>query len=309
MRVYRLLAIVMLLLNKEKISAGELAGQFEVSPRTIYRDIEAICQAGIPIISFQGIDGGFSIMDNYKLDKNLFTPEEILSILAALEGLNTTLEDKNIKNITEKIKALSPKKDNYFKQQNQIIMDLNPWGENKEIKEKLDQLKQAIKENKIIKISYINSKRENSEREIEPLTLVLKGTTWYLYAFCNLREDYRIFRLSRITSIKTTEKSYKKEHKNFKEFEKENHWEQQGKEVDLEMLFKPEAFMRIQDFFTEKQIEVKDDGSILVNVTFPEDYWVYGFILSFGDSVEILNPPHIKEIIKRMSKNIYEKYV
>jgi len=187
-------------------------------------------------------------------------------------------------------------------------MDLNPWGENKEIKGKLDLFKQAIKENKIVELSYINSKRENSNRKIEPITLVLKGTTWYLYAFCNLREDYRIFRLSRITSIKITEESYAKEHKIFKEFEDENHWEQQGKDVDLEMLFKPEAYMRIQDFFTEKQIEERDDGYFFVKVTFPEDHWVYGFILSFGDSVEILNPPHIRNIIKKMSKNIYEKY-
>ncbi|MFP4662557.1 MAG: helix-turn-helix transcriptional regulator [Halanaerobiales bacterium] len=308
MRVYRLLAIVMLLLNKEKVSAAEFAEQFEVSPRTIYRDIEAICQAGIPIVSFQGTDGGFSIMDNYKIDKNLFTPDEFLSILAALEGLNTSLKDRDIKNITEKIKALFPEKDSHLQEQNQIIMDLTPWGDNKEIKVKLDILKQAIKESKVIEMNYVNSKRELSRRKIEPVTLALKATTWYLYAYCRLREDYRIFRLSRMTDITTTGQVYQKVHKSFNEFEEENQWEQKGKEVDLVMKFKAEAYLQIQDYFSEKDIEEKEDGSFVVRVTFPEDQWVYSFILSFADSVEVLSPPHIRDIIKRMSKNIYDKY-
>lgn len=306
MRVYRLLAIVMILLNKSKVSAGELAEEFEVSPRTIYRDIESICQAGIPVVSHQGSDGGFSLMDNYKLDNNLFTAGEMFSILAALEGLNSTINDSSLKYTTEKIKNLFS--ENKDKSRQQLVMDLNPWGENEEIKEKLELIKGAIKNKRLLKVSYINAKQETSSRNIEPITLVLRGTVWYLYAFCLMRDDYRIFRLSRILDINVKEETYDGLHQDFQEFEENNNWQQPENKITLELLFVPGSLRYIQDYFSRGQIEAREDGSYLVKVEFPEDDWVYGFILRFGDRAEVLNPPHVREIIKMRAKNIYDKY-
>ncbi|AZO93444.1 YafY family transcriptional regulator [Halocella sp. SP3-1] len=307
MRVYRLLAIIMILLNKNRVSASKLAKKFEVSSRTIYRDIESICQAGIPIISHQGIDGGFSILDNYKIDKNLFTAEEMTAILTALEGLNSTISDNSIKYTAEKIKTLFPENLELCNNQ-QIIMDLNPWERNKELKKKLELIKQAIKNSQTLTIDYINARQEISKREIEAINLVLKGTTWYLYAFCRLREDYRIFRLSRIIDLFLNNSIFEKIHKGFREYENENSWYNPGKEVHLELLFKAEALLYIQDFFAKDQIEKQADGSYLVKISYPEDNWVYGFILSFGDMVKVLTPPHIQKIIKQKAEEIYKLY-
>lgn len=307
MRVYRLLAIIMILLNKNRVSASKLAEKFEVSSRTIYRDIESICQAGIPIVSHQGVDGGFSILDNYKIDKNLFTAEEMTAILTALEGLDSTISDNSIKYTAEKIKTLFPENLELCNNQ-QIIMDLNPWGRNKELKKKLELIKQAIKNSQTLTIDYINTRQEISKREIEAITLVLKGTTWYLYSFCRLRKDYRIFRLSRIIDLSLNNDFFEKTHKDFREYENENAWYNPGKEINLELLFKAEALLYIQDFFAKDQIEKQADGSYLVKISYPEDNWVYGFILSFGDMVKVLTPPHIQKIIKQKAEEIYKLY-
>ncbi|MEJ6950757.1 helix-turn-helix transcriptional regulator [Natronospora cellulosivora (SeqCode)] len=307
MRVYRLLAIIMILVNKKKVSATELADKLEVSPRTIYRDIESICQAGIPVVSYQGIDGGFSIMDNYKMDKTLFTNEEILAIIAALDGLNSSINSSSFKFISEKIKNLFPE-DEFKESRQELILDLNPWGYNEDIKDKLELIQNAIKKKRIIKINYINAKHQIRERNIEAITLVLKSTSWYLFAYCQLKKDYRIFRLSRITKLEILNEEYDNTHPCFKEYKKDNTWKNPAKKVTMKLLFKKDALLHIQDFFSKEQIEKQEDGSFLVTVTFPEDNWVYGFVLSFGDMVKVLSPPHIKDIIKEKARNIYLQY-
>ena len=308
MRTYRLLAIVMILLNRNKVSAGKLAEEFEVSPRTIYRDIETICQAGIPIVSHQGAGGGFSILENYKVSKNFFTPDEILSILTALKGLNSSLDDDSIKLALEKVKNIFPDKNDINNGNHSVVMDLNHWGNNKESREKINLIKTAINQQKIISMEYINSSHKKSSRKIEPITLVLRGGLWYLYSFCRLREDYRIFRISRIINIKITKEKFYKNHKSFNKFESENSWNSSEEKATLELLFQPGSLLYIQDYFLQEQIEQKEDGSYLVRVNYPEDDWLYGFILSFGDMVEVINPPHIRKIIKQKASRIIEKY-
>src|SRR5690554_5785082 len=159
----------MLLINRKRVTAGELAEYFEVSTRTIDRDLETINEAGIPLVAYQGVDGGYSIMENYKLDRNLFTPREILSILTALEGLNSSMEDRVIKGITEKVKTIFPEIQESDKYQHQLIMDLTPWGSNQETKNKLEMIRQAIAEKQMVNIKYISTKKELTKREIEPI--------------------------------------------------------------------------------------------------------------------------------------------
>lgn len=309
MRVYRLLAIVMLLLNRKKASAAELAEYFEVSPRTVYRDIEAICQAGIPVVSFQGVDGGFSILDNFKLDKNLFTPDEIVSILAALEGLNSTLNDRKIKDITEKIKVLAPEQTESGSRNNEeLVIDLNPWNSNQHIKERLAVIKNAISEKRVIEFYYINLKHEKLTRRVEPISLVLKGTTWYLYGYCLLRNDYRIFRLSRMKNLSITADIFNPRAKGYKEFEKESDWFKTTNLVNFVLRFKPAAYLQVQDYFGEDKIEIQQDDSLMVSGSFPEDEWIVGFLLGFGDSVEVLEPEHLRQRVKEQAKLVVEKY-
>ena len=309
MRVYRLLSIIMLLLNRDKASAVELAAYFEVSPRTIYRDIEAICQAGIPIVSYQGINGGFSIMENYKMDKNLFTPEEIISILAALEGLNSTFDDRKIKDITEKMKALlptNPKSD--YQTNEELIIDLNPWSNNKSLKERINLIRKAINSKNIIKFNYINLKQEQLTRKAEPMSLILKGSSWYLYAFCLLRDDFRIFKLTRMRELNLLEDFFKTRTKNFSIFEEENNWNKSDNIVHLVLKFKTSSLLAVQDYFAEEEIEFKEDGSIIVEVDYPEDEWLPNFLLGFGDNVEVINPERYRKLLKEKANSIIKQY-
>jgi len=308
MRLYRLLAIVMLLVNRDKINAQDLAQYFEVSTRTIYRDLDTINEAGIPVISHQGADGGFSIMDNFKMDKNILTPEEILSIISALEGINSTLDDRKIKDITLKMRSLFEGYNQADEIPEEIIIDLTPWENNQEIQERLSLLKKAIKEKRTVQINYLNSGKEELKRVVEPLSLVLKGNIWYLYAYCRLRNDYRIFRITRMENIVVQAGKFSRKEKTFAEFEEENNWGKNLKPVKLTLKFQPRALLRVQDYFSKEQKQINDDGSITVNLTWPEDDWVYGFLLSFGDDVEVLEPAYIRNIISNMAQKMVKIY-
>lgn len=309
MRLYRLLAITVLLLNRERISSAELADYFEVSPRTIYRDIEAICQAGIPVVSYQGAGGGFSIMENYKLDKNVFTPEEIISIITALEGLNSTLEDKKIKDITEKIKGLIPEESKTdIKSNEDLIIDLNPWFTNQNFKKRIGLIRQAIKEKKIIQFTYMNLKYEQLRRKVEPISLVLRGNSWYLYAFCLIRDNYRLFKLSRMKELLILNDGFQEREKSFKEFDQENNWARSSNLLHLVLKFLPSAYLIVQDYFGEENMQIQEDGSIIVELDYPEDEWLIGFLLGFGTNLEVIEPVHIRNILKEKVSYILDLY-
>ncbi len=309
MRLYRLLAIVILLINKDKVSAGDLAEYFEVSTRTIYRDLDTINEAGIPIISHQGADGGFSIMENFKIDKNILTPEEILSIITALEGINSTLEDRKIKDITEKMRSLFEGFNQVAEIPEEMVIDLTPWDNNQEIQQKLSSLKKAIKDERTVQLLYLNTQKKKIKREVEPLSLVLKGTIWYLYAYCHLRNDYRIFRISRIENLVIQQTRFVRKEKTFKEFDSENNWEKNIKPVKLTLKFHPRALLRVQDYFGKEQMKINSDGSIIIKLTWPEDDWVYGFLLSFGENLEVLEPTYLRKTISKMAQKIVEIYI
>jgi predicted DNA-binding transcriptional regulator YafY len=210
MKLDRLLAITMLLLNRKRVSAKELAERFEVSLRTVYRDVEAINQSGIPIISYTGSSGGYEIMDRYRLDRQLLSLEELKSIIIALRGFQTTLDELKIGSLLDKVGALLVKSEqgSVAKASRELIIDINPWKSGKEEKEKLEILRQGIRGNRLIAFMYTNGKGEQVKRLCEPMGVVLKGYVWYLYGYCRLRADFRIFRLSRMRQLEITEETF-----------------------------------------------------------------------------------------------------
>lgn len=310
MKIDRLLAITMLLVNRKRISARELAEHFEVSVRTIHRDIEAINQSGIPVISYQGASGGFGIMENFKVDKNVLTPDNIIAIITALKGISTAMDDRKIHDTLEKMKGLisgySAADPDKFKEQ--VVIDFNPWGANVQDKEKLGVLKEAVGENRLIRFFYTNSKGESGERDVEPMGLVFRGASWYLYGYCRVREEYRMFRLSRMKSVRLLSEYFKHRGKSLEEFTRESGWSGDVKYVNLKLHFSPSVRVRVEDSFAAEQIQVNEDGSSTVCVTFPEDNWVYGMILSYADDVEVLEPQYLRAIIKEKGRKIWELY-
>jgi predicted DNA-binding transcriptional regulator YafY len=310
MKVERLLAIVMMLMNKDKVTANELAEYFEVSVRTIVRDMEAINLAGIPIVSQQGKNGGFSILNNYKVDKNFLTPGEIASMLRALNGVNKAYSDRNLDNIMEKVHGLIPKdkRESISRQSQKLIIDLTPWDEYNPQKRKVDLLKAALETSNIISFKYTNASGAFLERLVEPVSLVLKIHTWYLFGYCRYKNDYRFFKVSRMKELTVLEETFETREIQVEELPWDNKWKNQNPVQRIVMKFTPKAKGLVEDYYDGEQIEYVQDGSLIVTVNYPEDEWVYGMILGYGNEVEVLEPSHIRDVIKERALKIFKIY-
>lgn len=303
-----MLSIVVILLNRKNITAKELAERFEVSLRTIYRDIDAINEAGIPVVSVQGSGGGYQIMDNYKLHHQYLTIEDTKAIMTALKGVHSTLRDNELKSAMEKIRSLVPKEKTaeLDLKMEQLVIDYLPWGYSDRQQVQIQDINRAIFSSKLLKFQYLNLKGEVSERLVEPMTLMFKGYSWYLFGYCRMRKDGRMFKLSRIKKIQMTNQLFNRREISFRDFTKPD--ENQGPKVDLELLFSPRARLRVEEFFFPHQIKYRETGEMEVNVSFPEDDWIQSMLLSFGDKVKVLKPESIRLKIKEIAKNITAQY-
>lgn len=301
MKVDRLLSIVIMLLNKKRITAKALADYFEVSIRTIQRDIEAINMAGIPIVSYRGQYGGYGLLENYKIDKNFLSDSEHRLLMVALAGINKAYEDKDLKNIIEKLTSI--RSNNCSLNDSKILMDFSPWGFSQSLKNKIESIKKAIAEKKIAKFNYVDLNGKSTEREVEPGLIALKLNRWYLHGFCRLRQDFRLFKLTRIRDLVITDELFETK-KNIPTL----NFTFPSEEIKIKLKFDRRSLSKIDNYFDLESLNFNSDGYIYVTVSYPEDEWVYGMILSFGDWVEVIDPPHIKEIIKDKAKRIFEKY-
>lgn len=306
MKINRLMAITNILINKKKVTAKYLAEQFEVSIRTIYRDIDSLEMSGIPIITYQGVDGGIAIMENFKLSKDFFKPDELWSILKALDTIS--FSDKKINLILEKLKNKIPEEELKLIKQNDIIkINYKNMYQSKSQIDKFEKIKQTILDENIISFGYRNNNNEMSLREVNPLQLTYQGYSWYLSAYCNLKSDYRVFKLNKIRNLKITNKSFKKNQFKipdyFEKYTRNNH-----EKINLKLKFDKSIINRLEEYFEEDSINLLDDGDILVNVSFPMNDWVYQFILGFENMVEVLEPLDFKNKIQEKINNMYKKY-
>ena len=208
MKVDRLVSIIMTLLDKNRIGAQELADLFEVSPRTIYRDIDAINMAGIPIRSIPGVGGGFEIMPEYKIDQNVFSASDLSAIMTALSGLSSMVRGDELANVLAKIRRLIPtgRAKEIEMKANQIRIDLSPWSGT--VQPYLQMIKSALEDYKLLSFAYIAHHGNQTARTVEPYQLVLKSGHWYFYGYCYTRSDYRLFRLSRMSDLQVKPESF-----------------------------------------------------------------------------------------------------
>lgn len=297
MKINRLLSIIVRLLNKERISAKELAAEFEVSIRTIYRDIDSINMAGIPIISYPGYDGGFGIMENYTLDRQLLSLNDMFSIITTLKGINITLENKALDNAIQKICTLVPKDKNHMvnKSPGEFVIDVLPWNYSQKHRKFIKEINNAIQKKQLMEILYRNLKSELSTRTVEPMTLVFKGYGWYLLAFCRLKNDFRFFRVTRMKELQLLDESFER---------KEYDYSKQADQTNISnnehiiMHFNKNTRNTVEDNFDDEEIKELDDGSFLVHVFWPIDEWVYSSILGYGEAAEVIEPRELREKIK-----------
>lgn len=310
MKLDRLLAIVMLLINRKHINAKELAEYFEVSQRTIYRDIDAINQAGIPIVSYMGAAGGFGIMENFKIDKNFLDEAEINTITTALRNINSTVSNKKISNTLEKLECLKHKngENNKYINKFSINIDYNNWNSNNTDKQKLKILNRAIDEKRIINFDYINTKGEYIHRIVEPFSLLLKDFSWYLHGYCHIKKDYRIFKVKRMHKLNITDDLYSRDVPPLEMLDYQEKWYKDKPVHNIILKFAPNAKTRVVDSFNEEQIQFNDDGTTIVRFEFPEDDWLFELILGFGSYVEVIEPAYLRNLIRKKANEIANIY-
>ena len=291
----RLFEIVYILLQKKKTTAKELADRFEVSTRTIYRDIETLSTANIPIYASKGKDGGIGLLDEYVLNKTILSEEEQNQILFALQGMKK-VKGQDEKDILEKLSILFNKEINDW-----IKIDFSNWGNVQE--ERFDIIKSAILNKQLIGFTYYNSNGEESKRTVEPLQIWFKDKSWYLVSYCKLKQDYRIFKIARIKEVKMLQEHFERE------LPKEENEQYNFKIIELELEINKAMTYRVYDEFESKEITKKEDGNFMIKVKYPENEWVYGYILSFGEYAKVLNPGYAKNIIKDKLQRTLKNYL
>lgn len=303
-----MLTIIVMLLNRNRISATELAEKFEISVRTVYRDIDAINMAGIPIISYPGNNGGFGIVDNYKLSHQLLTLNNLCSILSALKNMNSTIENSELDASIEKLRNLIPEdKTNHFDQHmEQVIIDMMPWANSSKQKDLVKIIQNAIAQSKIISITYRNFSNEKSTRQLEPMSVIFKNYAWYLFAYCQLKMEFRLFKISRMIDLKVDETRFTRREKSYREIEQES--KKDVSLVSLTLKFTSQVRVRVEDVFDRENIEYLDTGEMIVTAQFPEMEWNFGLIFSFGEHVEVLGPERVRLAIAAKIKSMNDKY-
>jgi len=310
MKIDRLISIILILLDKERIGAKELADMFEVSLRTIYRDIDSVNMAGIPVFSISGVGGGFEIMKNYKIDRKVFSTADLSSILMGLSNLSNVMQGNELVNALTKVKSLIPTdrvKDIEFKA-NQIYIDLSPWIGNTNIQSYLEMIKKALLENKLLSFEYADRYGDKTARIAEPYQLVLKGSHWYWQGYCHKRNDFRLFRLSRTSNLQIqqevfTPRDYKKPQLDFTDI-------LATMQTKIKIRIHKTIMDRVLDYCTYEHFSPDGDEHYIVSFPFIENDYYYNILFSFGDKCECLEPLNIRTEMKYRAHNItalYEK--
>lgn len=299
MQESRLFKIVYYLLEKGQTPAPVLAEKFEVSVRTIYRDIDALSAAGIPIYAETGRNGGVRLMEGFVLDKAVLSEKEKQEILTALQGLSAVggiYKDDTL----QKLSALF-----LVPSENWLEVDFSRFGQEEEDNQKFEQLKSAVIHHKCVHMDYASTYGETTERTVYPLKLAYKSKAWYLKAYCSEKQEQRMFKLSRILKLKVLEEEFSAEL--IKECEAETKDSTGGAYRTIKLRFSKEAASRVYDEFSESQIVKLENGDFLVSAKMPEDAWLVGFLLSFGKQAEVLEPAYLRDVLAEQAEKILEK--
>lgn len=297
MQINRLFEMVYLLLNREKMTAGELAEHFEVSPRTVYRDVELLSSAGIPIYMTKGKGGGISLLSDFVLNKALLTDGEKSDILSALHAV-TAVSPEQVGSAVQKLSSLFGTTNADW-----IEVDFSGWSDADEEAALFALLKTAILEKKKTAFYYHGSEG-STKRLVEPMKLFFKGQSWYLYAFCTLRQDYRFFKLRRIKRPELSGDHFERRapariSSEIKVF--------QDDFVTLTLKLSKKMAYRVYDEFS--QYELLPDGSFIAHLTIPRGVWVYHYLAAFGEDCQVLEPEDIRLQMKEVLQKTLDLYL
>lgn len=300
MKIDRLIGILSILLQKDKATMSELAEKFEVSTRTILRDIDALNMAGIPIVSERGKGGGFSVMKGYKIDRTLLSSGDMQAILAGLRSLDSVSGTRRYRQLMEKISADSPAA---ISADDHIIIDLSSWDKSA-VSDKIELIKTAIEQNVKISFHYFSPNGE-SDRILEPYHLVFQWSNWYVWGYCAEREDYRMFKLTRMTELTLTDEKRGSREVPVYVCDKLRHTEG---EVEITVKIDESAKWRIIDEYGADFLKYNENGEIIVTFTWSDIPAFYRYILSFDDKAEIIEPLEYRKEFAELLKKMQKKY-
>ena len=273
--------------------------------------MEVLQDTGIPIMTIQGPKGGYGIIDTYKIDKQILSPEDFFYIITALDSIGSSLPDRGIKSTLEKIKTLVPGKgsDFIYGRGKKLSLDFSMLGGGPRQQEVFKVVEEAVERDRLLSFTYTNNQLESAERTVEPMTIVFRYRSWYLFGYCRLRAGYRLFRISRIRDPKIQDRGFIRRKESFDEvFTDLTGLEGNAETLDLLLRFNPKMRSVVEDFYPPEAIEYKEDGFIHVRTKLPENGWLYGYILSYGAFVEVLEPERMRYIIKEAALNIGKIY-
>lgn len=297
MREKRLSQIVYYLLNNGKATAPELAEKFGVSIRTIYRDLDELNAAGIPVHTQSGRNGGIHLMPGISPNQTLFSEEEKQHILTMLQKLTPLPHPQDGATLDRISTLLQPHSDTWLE------VDFSGRGETSQNDKKFEAIKSAILQQKCVRITYAGPNESFGERIVCPIKLIYKFNAWYLRAYCTKRCAFRIFKLTCILDWQVLKNEFSPEQLP----EPVDPPQPECKHVRLLLRFPKEAAYRVFDEFDVNQINCREDGSLIVSAKLPEDAWLTGYLLSFGAQLEILEPVYLKEMVARQARKIFEK--
>lgn len=291
----RLFQLLYLLLEHERLSAPELAARLEVSVRTVYRDVEALSMAGVPVYATQGKGGGISLLPGYRFDKTLLSDDEQNQLLFAVQSLQAA--DQPVNGLMSKLGTAFHKPAADW-----IAVDFSRWGLHRTDMERFDLLKTAILCRQELAITYCGTSGKTTERRVHPLRLVYKDKNWYLQAYCLQADDFRLFKMVRILELAPTGETFAQNYtEDIPPIEEKS---PPFSVARLLLRFSPGVAFRVYDEFCRSSIKQEPGGNLLVDVDFPLDNWVVGYLFSFGTDVEILEPVGLKAQISDYAQKI-----
>jgi len=297
MKLDRLIGILTILLQNEKTTAPELAARFEVSRRTILRDIDTLALAGIPVVSTRGADGGIAIMDGYKMNQSVLTTEELQNLVAVLKGFDSVSKKSNFESLMDKLAPGSA----MISLPDSLVIDLSSHYKDS-LSEKIALIKQAISQGRAIAFDYYYAKGE-TRREIEPYCIEFRWKSWYVFGWCKARGDFRRFKLNRLWGLTLTEAHFVRRPVPEGAIHANNAFHDQNM---IQIRFDQSVrFRLIEDYGLHCYEEY--DNILLLTIGYTNKDYIISWVLSFGDKAEIVSPPELRgeiaEITKKLSRN------
>ncbi|MCD7728796.1 MAG: YafY family transcriptional regulator [Clostridia bacterium] len=304
MKYQIMIKMLMLLLSRRKVCAKEIASRYDISVRSVYRYIDELIVAGIPIDVSRGRYGGISIADTFRLPAGFFTRGEYSAAINALKAMASQVSDENILSALEKLQRQIKSENRELTVSGGIIVDGGTWGDTKKFSDKMAVCEKAVNEGLCIKIDYISREGEHSKRVIDPHVLIFKQNVWYVYAFCHTKQDFRTFKIGRIKSASFTGRTFEK-----KQISREdiplNFFYRSDELTDVRLEIDKQKLPDVEEWVGIDNIEPRGKAFI-ADISLPNDDILVNKILSFGGGVKVISPEALKEKVKLAAQKIIE---